>query len=85
MKSWKWKDALASPRVRFIVVLWMLICGTYANAATYMQCMQVYQKSLGIPGTPNCAVQVAGTAPMSNGNDDPYNAMNYYNCPRLAR
>lgn len=84
MKSWKWKDALASPHLRFIVVLCMLICGTYANAATYMQCMQVYQKSLGIPGTPNCAVQVAGTAPMSNGNDDPYNAMNYYNCPNAT-
>jgi hypothetical protein len=46
--------------------------------------MQTYQKSLGIPGTPTCAIQVAGTSPMSAGDDDPYNAMNYYNCPNAS-
>ena len=55
-----------------------------ANAADYMQCMQTYQKSLGIPGTPLCAIQVAGTSPTSTGPDDPYNGMNYYNCPNAS-
>jgi YD repeat-containing protein len=84
MSAWKRIGALVDRRVRFIAMSYLLMFGTYVNAATYMQCMQVYQKSLGIPGTPTCAIQVAGTAPMSNGNDDPYNAMNYYNCPNAS-
>ncbi|HYS63771.1 MAG TPA: hypothetical protein VEN30_08140, partial [Paraburkholderia sp.] len=72
MKAWKFHRRWAGGLARLVIASGLLMSGVSANAATYMQCMQTYQKSLGIPGTPTCAVQVAGTSPMSNGDDDPY-------------
>ncbi|WP_144140044.1 DUF6531 domain-containing protein [Paraburkholderia sp. BCC1884] len=67
--------------VRRFVVSCFLLIGVHANAADYGQCMQIYQRSLGVPGTPSCAIQVAGTSPMSRGAGDPFGSMNYSNCP----
>lgn len=84
MNEWNIQSRWARGLARLVVASGLLMSGTSANAATYMQCMQTYQKSLGIPGTPTCAAQVAGTSPMSTGDDDPYNAMNYYNCANAS-
>ncbi|MFM0221271.1 DUF6531 domain-containing protein [Paraburkholderia dipogonis] len=84
MKVWKSNSRWASRFARLIVASGLVMSGVCADAATYMQCMQTYQKSLGIPGTPTCAIQVAGTSPMTTGNDDPYNSVNYYNCPHAS-
>jgi hypothetical protein len=84
MKNKRLTESPAGMVVRLLAAFVLLMVAFGANAATYMQCMQTYQKSLGIPGTPTCAIQVAGTSPMSTGDDDPYNAMNYYNCPNAS-
>ncbi|NYH15103.1 DUF6531 domain-containing protein [Paraburkholderia bryophila] len=84
MKARKFNRSLKSGLVRLSIASCLLMFGASANAATYEQCMQVYQKSLGIPGSPICAIQVAGTSPMSRGDDDPYNSINYYNCPNAS-
>ncbi|MFM0127351.1 DUF6531 domain-containing protein [Paraburkholderia sediminicola] len=84
MKNEKATENLAGTAARLFAAFVLLMAAFGANAADYMQCMQTYQKSLGIPGTPTCAIQVAGTSPMSTGPDDPYNAMNYYNCPNAS-
>ncbi|NYH26576.1 DUF6531 domain-containing protein [Paraburkholderia bryophila] len=84
MKAWKFNRSLKSGLVRLSTASCLLMFGASANAATYEQCMQIYQKSLGIPGSPICAIQVAGTSPMSRGDDDPYNSINYYNCPNAS-
>lgn len=81
MRSRKSDRHWAGGVVRPFAAFCLLTLGAYANAADYTQCMQTYQKSLGIPGTPTCAIQVAGTSPMSRGPGDPFSSMNYYNCP----
>ncbi|CAE6701884.1 DUF6531 domain-containing protein [Paraburkholderia haematera] len=81
MKNKKLNKSPARMAAHLLAAFMLLMAAFGANAADYMQCMQTYQKSLGIPGTPTCAIQVAGTSPMSTGPDDPFNAMNYYNCP----
>lgn len=80
-RSWR---RVARGVVRLSATCCMLMFGAYANPADYTQCMQTYQKSLGIPGSPICAIQVAGTSPMSRGQGDPFNSINYYNCPNAA-
>ncbi|MFL9983121.1 DUF6531 domain-containing protein [Paraburkholderia sediminicola] len=84
MKNKRATENLAGTAARLFAAFMLLLVAFGANAADYMQCMQTYQKSLGIPGTPTCAIQVAGTSPMPTGPDDPYNAMNYYNCPNAS-
>ncbi|RKE36901.1 YD repeat-containing protein [Paraburkholderia sp. BL23I1N1] len=84
MKNKRINEGPAGMAARLLAAFMLLMVAFGANAAEYMQCMQTYQKSLGIPGTPTCAVQVAGTSPMSTGADDPYGPMNYYNCPNAS-
>lgn len=84
MKNKRSTENRTGTAVRLFAAFMLLLAAFGAAAADYMQCMQTYQKSLGIPGTPICAIQVAGTSPMSTGPDDPYNAMNYYNCPNAS-
>ncbi|CAE6744337.1 hypothetical protein R69927_02937 [Paraburkholderia domus] len=84
MKNKRLNESPARMAARLFAAFMLLMVAFGADAADYMQCMQTYQKSLGIPGTPTCAIQVAGTAPMSTGADDPYNSMNYYNCPNAS-
>ncbi|WP_168794996.1 DUF6531 domain-containing protein [Paraburkholderia aromaticivorans] len=80
MKAWK-KRGTSMRLVQLSVAASLLLTAASANAADYTQCMQTYQKSLGIPGTKTCAIQVAATSPMSRGPGDPFSSMNYYNCP----
>jgi YD repeat-containing protein len=84
MKNKRSTENLTGAAARLFTAFMLLLVTFGADAADYMQCMQTYQKSLGIPGTPICAIQVAGTSPLSTGPDDPYNAMNYYNCPNAS-
>jgi YD repeat-containing protein len=84
MKTNRFAEEAAGIAARLLAAFMLLIVAFGANAADYMQCMQAYQKSLGTPGTPTCAIQVAGTTPMSRGADDPYSSMNYYNCPNAS-
>ncbi|MEZ0606499.1 DUF6531 domain-containing protein [Paraburkholderia sp. IW21] len=84
MKNKRLDERPTGITARLLAAFMLLMVAFGANAADYMQCMQTYQKSLGIPGTPTCAIQVAGTSPMSTGPDDPYNALNYYNCPNAS-
>ncbi|MGF6239327.1 YD repeat-containing protein [Paraburkholderia sp. GAS38] len=65
---------------RLILATGLLVSVAYANAATEDQCMRLFFKSQGVPGTPNCAVQTGGTMPGDDGSEDPYNWLNYYNC-----
>ncbi|MFM0127728.1 DUF6531 domain-containing protein [Paraburkholderia sediminicola] len=80
MKAWKLRSGLVGTLARLIVASGLLMSVAHTNAATEDQCMHLFFKFLGIPGTPECAVQVAGTMPPSDGPDDIYNPMNYYNC-----
>jgi YD repeat-containing protein len=84
MKNRKITETQTGMAARLLAACMLLIVAFGANAADYMQCLQAYQKSLGTPGTPTCAIQVAGTTPMSRGADDPYSSMNYYNCPNAS-
>ena len=83
MQAWKLRNRLRLAFCLFAACCLMTI-GTGSDAADYTQCMQVYQQSLGIPRTPSCAIQVAGTSPMSRGPGDSYGSMNYYNCPNAS-
>ncbi|WP_434109108.1 DUF6531 domain-containing protein [Paraburkholderia caffeinilytica] len=83
MKAWK-HHSMVRRLVHLSAASFLLLTAAHVNAADYNQCMQTYQKSLGIPGTRTCAIQVAGTSPMSRGPDDPYSSMNYYNCPNAT-
>jgi hypothetical protein len=56
MKNKSLTESPAGMAVRLLAAFVLLMVAFGANAATYMQCMQTYQKSLGIPGTPNCAI-----------------------------
>jgi hypothetical protein len=67
MKKKRHSDGPVAIVTRLLSALILLMAAFGANAADYMQCLQVYQKSLGTPGTPTCAIQVAGTSPMSRG------------------
>ncbi|MFM0207123.1 DUF6531 domain-containing protein [Paraburkholderia sediminicola] len=80
MKAWKLRSGLAGTLARLIVASGLLMSVAYTNAATEDQCMRLFLKSSGVPGTPDCAAQVAGTMPPSDGPDDIYNPINYYNC-----
>ncbi|MFM0503805.1 DUF6531 domain-containing protein [Paraburkholderia caffeinilytica] len=80
MKAWK-HHSIVRRLVHLSAAFSLLLSAAHVNAADYTQCMQTYQKSLGIPGTRTCAIQVAGTSPMSRGPGDPFSSMNYYNCP----
>nr|WKF60919.1 Putative deoxyribonuclease RhsC [Paraburkholderia busanensis] len=84
MKARNLSRRLTRSRGRLCIAACVSATSLLANAADYLQCMQTYQKSLGIPGSPICVTQVAGTSPMSRGSDDPYNSMNYYNCPNAS-
>ncbi|MGF6904242.1 DUF6531 domain-containing protein [Paraburkholderia sp. GAS348] len=84
MKNNRFSEETAGVAARLLAAFMLLMVAFGANAADYMQCMQAYQKSLGTPGTPTCAIQVAGTTPLSRGADDPYSSMNYYNCPNAS-
>jgi hypothetical protein len=66
--------------IRLIAVVCLGIFTTRANAADFGQCMRLYSLSLGVPGTPYCALDTAATSPTNLGPDDPFNGMNYYNC-----
>ncbi len=80
MKAWKFCSRLPVVIGRLIVATNFLMSGTCIHAATEDQCMHLYRKSLGVPGTPECAIQTGGTMPENDGPDDPYNSLNYYNC-----
>ncbi len=84
MKNRKNTASQTSMAARLLAAFMLLIVAAGANAADYMQCMQAYQKSLGTPGTPTCAIQVGGTTPMSRGADDPYSSIDYRNCPNAS-
>jgi hypothetical protein len=84
MKNKRLSENPARMVAHLLAAFMLLVVAFGASAADYMQCMQTYRKSLGVPGTPICPIQVAGTSPMSTGDDDPYNSMNYYNCPNAA-
>ena len=58
-----------------IVASGLLLIGGYADAATYDECMGLYEKSNVVPGTPNCAINVAGNTPVNTGS---------YNCPNAG-
>ena len=77
MKNKRATENLAGTATRLFAAFVLFMAAFGANAADYMQCMQTYQKSLGVPGAPTCPIQVAGTSPMSTGDDDPYNSINY--------
>lgn len=83
MKAWKPRFRLRT-FARLSVAFGLFLAAACADAADYQQCMQTYQRSLGVPGTPICAIQVAGTSPMSRGPGDEYSSMNYYNCPNAG-
>lgn len=55
MKAWK-KRGTSMRLVQLSVAASLLLTAASANAADYTQCMQTYQKSLGIPGTKTCAI-----------------------------
>ncbi len=84
MKNNRVTEGSAGVAARLLTAFLLLLVAFGASAADYMQCMQTYRKSLGVPGTPTCPIQVAGTSPTSTGDDDPYNGMNYYNCPNAS-
>jgi hypothetical protein len=84
MKNKRLSENPARMVAHLLAAFMLLVVAFGASAADYMQCMQTYRKSLGVPGTPTCPIQVAGTSPMSTGDDDPYNGMNYYNCPNAS-
>ncbi|MFM0225611.1 DUF6531 domain-containing protein [Paraburkholderia dipogonis] len=80
MKAWKVLGGFPGGIGRLIVATGLLMSVAYSNAATEDQCMHLFRKSLGVPGTPECAVQTGGTMPGNDGPDDPFNYLNYYNC-----
>ncbi|MFM0344926.1 DUF6531 domain-containing protein [Paraburkholderia sp. RL17-347-BIC-D] len=80
MKPWKFTSSVSGGIVRLIVATGLLMSVAHANAATEDECFSLYRKSLGVPGTPMCTLQVPGTMPATNGPEDPHNAMYYYNC-----
>jgi hypothetical protein len=71
MKAWKLRSRLTGTLARLIVASGLLTSVAYTNAATEDQCMRLFLKSSGIPGTPSCAMDVAGTMPPTDGPDDP--------------
>lgn len=57
-----------------------LLLSAHTNAASEDQCMRLFFKSTGVPGTASCPLDVSRTMPMTDGPEDPYNFLNYYNC-----
>jgi YD repeat-containing protein len=80
MKAWKPSSRFSRGICRLILVSGLLMSVAYANAATEDQCMQLFVKSQGVPGTPICAALTGGTMPLTDGPEAPYNQINYYNC-----
>lgn len=80
MRALNFTSGFKGKIVRLIIGSGLLMSVAYANAATEDECFPLFQKSLGIPGTPNCQIQTAGTYPGTDGDDDPHNGMYYYNC-----
>ncbi|MFM0740763.1 DUF6531 domain-containing protein [Paraburkholderia xenovorans] len=80
MKAWKRFSRYLRKISCLFLMSGLLASATYTHSATEDQCMLLFQKSSGIPGTPECALQTGGTMPMNDGPDDPFNYLNYYNC-----
>ncbi|MFM0674015.1 DUF6531 domain-containing protein [Paraburkholderia sediminicola] len=80
MKAWKVLGRVSGGIGRLIVATGLLMSVALSHAATEDQCMNLFRKSLGVPGTPECAIQTGGTMPGNDGPDDPFNFLNYYNC-----
>ncbi|RFU48439.1 DUF6531 domain-containing protein [Paraburkholderia sp. DHOC27] len=74
--------SLRTPGVvsRLILASSLLISVAHTDAATEDQCMELFSKSEGVPGTSTCVPVTVGTMPLTNGPEDPYNQINYYNC-----
>lgn len=80
MNTWRKSSQNTGNRFQLIAGICLLFSASTAYSATWGQCMRLYEKSSGVPGTPSCLIDTAGTSPVNLGDDDPYNGMNYYNC-----
>src|SRR6266702_7199386 len=65
---------------RLIFAAGLLMSVAYTNAATEDECMELFTKSQGVPGTPSCAGVTLGTMPLTGDSENPYSPINYYNC-----
>jgi hypothetical protein len=76
MKAWKPFRRFSAGIGRLVLASGLLMSVAYTNAATEDQCMQLFAKSQGVPGTPMCAALTGGTMPLTDGPEDPYNQIN---------